>query len=69
MIMRWRDGSEIRVRIDNGAVVLSANKEGLLSLADQFADMASYGPGEHVHYDENNSLEEGSDELIVELIP
>ena len=67
--MRWRDGSEIRVTIDNGTVVLSANKEGLLSLADQFAEMAGEAPGEHVHYDESNSLEESSAELIVELVP
>lgn len=69
MVMRWRDGSEIRVTINNGTVVLFANKEGLLSLADQFTDIAGEASGEHVHYDENNSLEEGSAELIVELVP
>ena len=35
MMIDWVDGFEIRVSIDHGEVVISANKEGLLSLAQQ----------------------------------
>ena len=69
MDMKWVDGSTISVRIDGNTVVISANKEGLLSLADQLTSMAEERPGCHIHYDEYNSLEVGSAELIVELVP
>ena len=62
----WVDGFEIRVSIDTGAAVISANKEGLLSLARQLTALAEEPAGSHIHYDENNSLEEGSTELIIE---
>ena len=66
MEVKWVDGFEIRVTIDNGAAVLSANREGLLSLAKQLEAMAEGQPGDHIHYDEHTSLEEGSAELIIE---
>ena len=68
MNVDWVDGSEIHVRIDRGTAVISANREGLLSLAGQFAALAEGVPGNHIHYDEYSSLEEGSVELIVERI-
>ena len=68
MNMEWIDGSEIRVGFDGQAVVISANREGLLSLAKQFEALANAAPGEHIHYDEHNSLEDGSTELIVEKV-
>ena len=67
MDIQWTDGAEITVRTENGAVVLSANREGLLSLAGQFAALAAEKPGSHIHYDAYNSLEEGSAEMTVEL--
>ena len=69
MNMKWVDGFDIRVRIDDGAVVISANKEGLQSLAHQLNALAEGTEGDHIHYDEYNSLEEGSVELIIERIP
>ena len=60
MEMRWRDGFTIRVRVENGTAVVSANREGLLSLADQLAALARETPGSHIHYDVGNSLEDGS---------
>ena len=33
MNLNWRNGFEIEVRIEDGAAVISANREGLLSLA------------------------------------
>ncbi len=51
--------------IDNGTVIISANKEGLLSLAAQLTELAETQPGSHIHYDEFNSLDEGSAEMII----
>ena len=68
MNIEWVDGSEIRVSIEHGEAVISANREGLLSLARQLTVLAEETPGSHIHYDGNNSLEEGSAELIIENI-
>ena len=68
MDIAWEDGFEIRVRIEGGAAVLSANREGLLSLAGQLAALADEAPGSHIHYDEYGSLEDGSAELIIEKV-
>ena len=69
MEIQWVEGFEIRVRIVSGAAVVSANREGLLSLSGQLAALAEAAPGSHIHYDEFDSLEDGSGELIVELTP
>ena len=68
MKIEWVDGSEIRVTVENGEAVISANREGMLSLSKQLAMLADAAPGDHIHYDEYNSLEEGSAELIIERI-
>ncbi len=69
MDMEWKEGFRISVRIDGGAAVVSANREGLLSLSEQLAALAKEERrGSHIHYDEYNSLEEGSAELIVERL-
>ena len=66
MELNWIDGSMIRVTAENGEVLVSANKEGLLSLAGHLTALAEQ-PGEcHIHLDEYNSLEDGSAELIIE---
>ena len=66
MNINWIDGFEISVNHDNDEVVISANREGLLSLAGQLTALAEGEPGDHIHYDEHNSLEKGSAELIIE---
>ena len=66
MRVEWVDGFEIRVSLDDNAAVLTANREGLLSLAHQLTALAEAPVGSHIHYDEHNSLEDGSAELIVE---
>ena len=69
METEWEDGHAIKVRVDDsGTVVISANREGLLSLARQLTAMADEEVGSHIHYDEYNSLEEGSHEMIIEKI-
>ena len=70
MEISWVNGFTIHVKInEGGVVVISANKEGLLSLAGQFTALANENPGSHLHYDEYNSLEDGSTEMIIEKIP
>ena len=64
----WEDGFTINVRIEGEATVISANREGLLSLANHLKDLADEMPGSHFHLDAFNSLEDGSAELIVEKI-
>lgn len=67
MDLHWQDGFEIMASTDGkGAVVLSANREGLVSLARILLALAEEAPGSHVHLDAGNSLEEGSAELILE---
>ena len=68
MNIEWVDGFEIRTAAENNIIVISANKEGLLSLAKQLTALAEGAPGDHIHYDDQNSLEEGSAELILEMI-
>ena len=69
MEIEWMDGAEIRVCLEEGTAVLSANREGLLSLARQLTALAQAGPGAHIHYDAYNALEEGSAELIIQRAP
>ena len=66
MEIHWTDGFEIQVKIQNAVVVISANREGLRSLANQLAALAEEKPGSHIHYDEYNALEDGSAELLIE---
>ena len=65
MRIEWVDGFEIKAAAENGEIVISANREGLLSLAKQLAALADGRPGDHIHYDAYNSLEEGSAEMVI----
>lgn len=66
MELHWEDNFKINVKTNNNEVIISANKPGLLSLANHLTALANGAPGDHIHFDEHNSLEEGSAELIVE---
>ena len=66
MDFNWIDGFVISVKMEDNAVVLSANKEGLLSLAGHLTALAEAEGSDHFHLDQFNSLEDGSLELIVE---
>lgn len=69
MDFKWENGFSIAVRVEeDGTVVLSANKEGLLSLANHLVALAQQPQCGHFHLDEHNSLDDGSAELIVERI-
>lgn len=68
MEINWKDGFVIKVRIEDNTVILSANKAGLLSLADILKSLADEPAGRHIHLDEYNSLEDGPNEMILERI-
>ncbi len=69
MRIRWVDGCEVSVIARDGQTTISANREGMLTLANILTDLADEQPGAHVHLDEHNCLEDGSNELVVEHIP
>jgi hypothetical protein len=68
IIYKWEDGFEIKAVTNNGVIIITANKEGLISLANHFLNLAQdeIPAGHHLHFDEYNSLEEGSNELIIQ---
>ncbi len=66
MTLKWFDGAVIHVVPQGDGILLSANREGLLSLSAQFSALAECGEGFHYHLDPYNGLEEGSVELIIE---
>jgi hypothetical protein len=69
MELNWEDGFSIAVDIQDNAVVVRANRQGLLSLAGQLETLAQAStPGAHFHLDQHNSLEECSAQLIIEKI-
>ena len=69
MEMKWEDGFMIAVKVEHNTVTISANKEGLLSMANHLTTLAQENaPDAHFHLDEHNSLEENSSELIIEKI-
>ena len=66
MQIRWEDGFTIKASVNSGGVTISANREGMRSLANMLLDLAESEPGDHIHLDEHNSLEDGSCELVFE---
>ena len=67
MDIDWEDGFTIEVKVEtDDTVVISANREGLLSLARQLTALANESIGCHIHYDVYNSLEDGSSDMIIQ---
>ncbi|MFZ6781240.1 Imm32 family immunity protein [Undibacterium sp. Ji83W] len=68
MQYQWTNLFDIGIRIENGAVLIEANKEGLLSLANHLLNLAQDGipAGHHMHFDADNSLNDGSSELFIQ---
>ena len=69
-IYNWIDNFEISVKQSKNEVMICANKEGLLSLANHLLNLAQENVpyGTHIHLNEYNSLEENSLDLIIEKI-
>lgn len=68
MYFKWEDGFSIKVSAENSCAVISANREGLISLANHLLTLSQEPAGGHIHLDSSNSLEDGSAELIIEKI-
>jgi hypothetical protein len=65
---KWEDGFEVKAVADDKMIRITANKAGLISLANHLLNLAqdNIPTGHHLHFDEYNSLDEGSNEVIVE---
>lgn len=68
ILLSYEKNSAIEVKNTGDEVIISANNEGLLSLARLLLTLAQneVPVGTHTHLDERNLLEEGSIELIIE---
>lgn len=68
-VFDWEDDFEIEVRIiGNSTVQITANRDGLISLARHLINLSQdrYQKGYDFHLDSYNSLSEGSSELIIQ---
>lgn len=64
MKFHWVDGFKIEINYLNNQVLIKANLEGLISLANHLRTLAeNIALGAHFHLDEFNALEPGSVEL------
>ena len=68
MELKWTDRYAITVTVASKSAVISANREGLLSLANHLLALAGEDIGSHIHLDPYNALEDGSAELIIERV-
>ncbi|KRT13114.1 hypothetical protein ASU31_26220 [Pedobacter ginsenosidimutans] len=66
----WVDGFILKTDIIENQIQIHANKAGLISLAKQLLYLAQDETpiGCHYHLDDYNSLETGSNELIISKI-
>lgn len=67
---KWEKGFKLTSKIEYGVIYISANREGLISLANHLLNLAQEAvpAGHHLHLDENNSFETGSREVVFEKI-
>lgn len=63
----WEENFKIKVSAPFDTLTIEANREGLISLARHllYLSQDDVPNGSHVHFDEYNSLEDGSLELII----
>lgn len=66
--LNWLDGYSLEVRVLGGEVVISANPEGLRSLAAHLLTLAreEVPRGVHAHMEPGLELDDGSAPLIVD---
>jgi hypothetical protein len=65
MKLDWIPGYVIKTEIYKDSVMIKANREGLLSLADHLKKIADLHEGFHLYLDETNSLENQSIGLTI----
>lgn len=68
LTISWSGNFIIETSYSDKTIQIRANKAGLESLAIQLLTLAqdNVDAGAHIHYDDSNSLEDGSVELIIE---
>jgi hypothetical protein len=71
----WEPGFKISTQVytslqEGHTMIIHANRAGLISLARYFLMLAQQNipVGEHYHFDDYNSLEKGSVELIIDKV-
>ncbi|MBD5523586.1 MAG: hypothetical protein HDR04_04050 [Lachnospiraceae bacterium] len=66
--LKWEKGFNIKVEREGDEVLISANKAGLISLANHLLTLSQDEvlEGTHIHLDKYNSLEEDSLDVIIE---
>lgn len=67
VVLNWENDFQIKVSAQDAEVLIEANKDGLVSLANHLLNLAqpSVPTGTHIHLDKYNSLEEGSSDLVI----
>lgn len=67
---KWEKDFQIRVDHSENEIVISANKEGLISLANHLLLLSqeNFSEGFHLHLDDTNSLEENSVPLVIQKL-
>ncbi len=68
VILNWEGNFTIKVSHIKGSILIEANADGLVSLANHLLNLSqsSVPTGTPLHLDDCNSLEDGSLELIIE---
>lgn len=68
IIYKWENGFEIKAVTNNETIIITGNKAGLISLANHLLNLAqdNVPSGHHLHFDDYNALEAGSNELIIQ---
>ncbi|MCR5793043.1 MAG: hypothetical protein K6G65_07725 [Lachnospiraceae bacterium] len=68
--LTWKDNYKIECNYDDGEIIILANEAGLMSLANHLVSLAQrrVPSGTHIHLDEDNSLEEGSKDIVIQKI-
>ena len=66
--LEWDYGFAIDAQQFPSGVAIKANKAGLISLARHLLTLSqdSVPKGHHIHFDDSNSLEDNSCELLIE---
>lgn len=64
----WENGFSIKTEIVNGSIVIKANKEGLISLANHLLNLSqeTVPNSYHIHLDDLNGLDTDSVGLVLE---
>ncbi|GGG05625.1 hypothetical protein GCM10010912_57850 [Paenibacillus albidus] len=66
----WEENFSISCSVDQETIKISANQQGLISLAKHLLNIAQCEVPihTHLHFDDYNSLQDGSCDLIIEKV-